>query len=73
MTAFEVWDIRTGNLVASFGRKQQALALVRDAVASHGPPYARGLALVREDGDGNTVTVATGDRLLKRVWFRVHV
>jgi hypothetical protein len=65
--AYEIWDMQTGNLVASFGLEADALTLVRDAVETHGEPYARNLALVREDDDGTTATVAASDQLLKRV------
>ncbi len=65
---YEVWEMRTGNLVASFGREQDALALVRDALTAHGDAYARSLALVREDDEGgHTTTVAAADQLLERV------
>ena len=59
--AYELWEMQTGNLVASFRREEEALALVRDAVAAHGPAYAQSLALVREDEDGSSVTVAAAD------------
>jgi len=65
--AYEIWEMQTGNLVASFSVEADALALVRDAVETHGEAYARNLALVREDGDGQTTTVATADELLQRV------
>ena len=64
---YEIWDMQTGNLVASFGRETDALTLVRDAVDAHGEQYARNLALVREDEDGTTTTVAIGDQLRERV------
>ena len=65
--AYEVWEMQTGNLVASFSLEEDALALVRDAVEAHGEAYARHLALVREDEAGQTTTVATAEQLLERV------
>jgi hypothetical protein len=65
--AYEVWEMQTGNLVASFSHEAEALALVRDAVEAHGEAYAQNLALVREEEDGQTTTVATADELLQRV------
>jgi hypothetical protein len=65
--AYEIWEMQTGNLVASFGTEEDALALVRDALAAHGEAYARNLALVREDEHGQTSTVATSDQLIERV------
>jgi hypothetical protein len=67
MATFEVWDMRTGNVAASFGREQEALVLVRDAVAAHGPAYAIGLALARDGGGGCPTTMADDHRLLARV------
>lgn len=65
--AYEVWEMRSGNLVASFGREDDALALVRDAIQAHGTEYGRHLALVKEDESGDTTTLAASDQLLERV------
>ena len=65
--AYEVWEMRSGNLVASFGTEAAALGLVRDALEAQGEEYGRHLALVREDDDGTSTAVAMGDRLLERV------
>ena len=65
--AYEVCEMQTGNLVASYRLEKDALALVRDAVKVHGPAYAQSLALVREDEDGTSVTVAAAEQLLERV------
>ena len=64
--AYEIWETQTGNLVASFSREQDALTLVRDAIAAHGEAYARSLALVCEDEAGHTTTLAIADQLLAR-------
>ena len=61
---YEVWDMQTGNLVASFRLREEALALVRDAVEAHGEAYGLSLALVQEDEAGSTTTVAVADQLL---------
>lgn len=65
--SYEVWEMQTGNLVASFGSEQDALALVRDALVAHGEAYARCLAVVCEDEAGHSITVAVADQLLERV------
>jgi hypothetical protein len=62
--AYEVWDMQTGSLVASFRHQEEALALVRDAVEAHGEAYGLNLALVQEDEAGRTTTRATADQLL---------
>lgn len=64
--AYEIWEMQSGNLVASFGHEADALALVRDAVRTHGEAYGLSLALVREDDAGRTTTLAMADRLLDR-------
>ena len=64
--AYEIWEVQTGNLVASFGHERDALALVRDAVKAHGEAYVGSLALVHEDESGNSTTVATSHELLER-------
>ena len=63
---YEVWETQTGNLVASFRREQDALALVRDAIAAHGDAYAQNLALVREDEAGHSATIALGEQLVAK-------
>ena len=63
---YELWETQTGNLVASFSREQDAMALVRDAVATHGEAYVRSLALVSEDETGHSATIAVADQLLAR-------
>jgi hypothetical protein len=64
--AYELWEMRTGNLVASFSHEGDALALVRDAIQAHGEDYARNLALVREDESGHTAAVAESSELIER-------
>ncbi len=66
LMAYEIWEMRTGNLVASFGMEEAALDLVRDAVREHGEEYGLNLALVREDSDGTSTAVARGDQLVER-------
>jgi hypothetical protein len=62
---YEIWEMQTGNLVASFNHEHDALALVRDAVEAHGAAYVETLALVHEDDDGGSTTVATSYELVK--------
>lgn len=64
--AYEIWEMQTGNLVASFSHEQEALALVRDAVKVHGERYVESLALVHENEDGTPTTVATSYELIQR-------
>ena len=63
---YEVGETQPANLVALFGRGQDAMALVCDAVATHGEAYVRSLALVGEDETGRSATIAVADQLLAR-------
>jgi hypothetical protein len=64
--AYEIWEMQTGNLVASFSHERDALALVRDAVEAHGEAYVAALALVHEGEDGSSTTVASSYELIER-------
>jgi hypothetical protein len=64
--AYEIWEMQTGNLVASFSHERDALALVRDSVKAHGEVYVETLALVHEDEAGGSTTVATSYELIER-------
>jgi hypothetical protein len=63
--AYEIWEMQTGNLVASFSHEQDALALVRDVVAAHGATYVGTLALVYEDEAGESTALAMSQELLE--------
>ena len=63
---YELWEMRSGNLVASFSREADALALVRDALRKHGAEYVENLALVREDEAGRSTAVAEAGGLVER-------
>lgn len=64
--AYEIWEMQTGNLVASFSHERDALALIRDAVKAHGEVYVGTLALVQEDEAGGSTTVATSYEFVER-------
>ncbi len=63
---YELWEMQTGNLVASFSHEGDALALVRDAMRDHGQDYALTLALVREDENGRSTALAAAGELIER-------
>jgi hypothetical protein len=64
--AYEIWEMQTGNLVASFSHERDALTLVRDAVEAHGEAYVETLALIHEDEAGCSTTVAASYELIER-------
>jgi len=63
---FALWDTETGNIVGTWEREADALALVRAAVRAYGPAYADTLALVREDARGEVTPIAAGAALAAR-------
>lgn len=63
---FDLRDIDTVNLIASFEEEALALAMVSEAVARHGVGDATGLALISEDGRGRSCLLAEGEALLER-------
>ena len=65
---YEILDMRTGSLLATFDAEAEATAIVRDAVRDHGEDYGRDLVLIREDRDGApAAVVAAPGELLERV------
>lgn len=61
---FELWDLLSRNIVGEFDEEREALALVR-TLAAEGEQRATGaFALVREDDQGDSVTIATGTDLI---------
>ena len=54
MATYELWQMRSGNLMATFETEPAALAAVRQAMRRHGAGYAATLALGREDGRGRS-------------------
>lgn len=57
---YELWDVRSGNIVNTYDSEDEALMVVRELVAANGPEYARVLSLAVEDDDENTTLVAKG-------------
>lgn len=67
---YELWTVPAGNIVDDFSSEDEALALVREMIASAPPRAADALllTLVRDDGSG--VTIATGAALADRAHRR---
>lgn len=63
---YELWDVRSGNIINTYDTEDQALAVVRGLVARNGPEYARALSLAVEDDDEETTLVAKGVELAQR-------
>lgn len=63
---YELWDVRSGNIINTYDTEGEALAVVRDLVAANGPEYAHGLSLAIEDDAQDTTLVAKGTELAQR-------
>lgn len=63
MVAFELWETRSGNLMGSYETKAQALAVIADAILSHGRAYVETVALMRENSRGRSQLIAMGAEL----------
>ena len=63
-TVYELWDTETANLVGSYETREDALAVVSEAVEMYGAPTIQTLALVAEERSGRSRTVATGEALI---------
>jgi len=63
---YELWNLKSGNIVNTYDTEDQVLRAVRDLHALNGPELARSLSLTVEDDDEETTLVAKGDELLRR-------
>jgi hypothetical protein len=61
--AFELWDMRSRNVIGGFDSEAEALAAVRQLIQDHGPSYVEDLFLGYEDDKGNSRPIAKGQRL----------
>ena len=50
---YELWDIETGNWVATFALRHEALVAVRRMLTTHGPDHVESLSLARSCLDGS--------------------
>jgi hypothetical protein len=62
---WELWDLRSGNIINTYDTEAEALTVVRTLVELNGHEYARVLSLMVED-DGETTLVAKGATLARR-------
>ncbi|HET8524494.1 MAG TPA: hypothetical protein VFL82_14755 [Thermomicrobiales bacterium] len=57
---YELWDRETANQIGSYETRDEALAVVREAILSAGVTVVATVALGCEDDDGNTIVIAAG-------------
>ncbi len=65
MAIYELWDLRSGNLVGAYSSEASALAVVREAIQRYGRAYVEWLALARDEDD-ETTPLAEGLELAER-------
>ena len=63
---YELWDVRSGNLINTYDSESEALAVVRELLAANGSAYASALSLAFEDDEERTTLVARGLDLAER-------
>ena len=67
MIAYELWETRSGNLIASYASEDLALDVVAKTVARYGEDNASSFALLQADEadeDAEPKTIATGRELV---------
>jgi hypothetical protein len=64
---YELWDIETGNWVATFDHRRDALEAIRRMLATHGPDYVESFSLARARSNAGEVTIAQGRGLLRLI------
>ncbi|MGH2354901.1 MAG: hypothetical protein ACRDJN_25100, partial [Chloroflexota bacterium] len=66
INTYELWDLKTRNLVGGYETEAAALAVVRRTIDAYGRTFVDELALVRENSPGRTKTIARGPALADR-------
>ena len=66
MAGFELWDVRSGNLMGDYDTEALALADVAAAIRTHGVAYVDSMMLVRIGPRGGLTRLATGHDLAER-------
>jgi hypothetical protein len=63
---YELWDLRSGNIINTYDTEAEALVVVRDLLTLNGLDYAHQLSLSVEDDDEDVELVAKGTALAQR-------
>ena len=69
---YQVWDDDTGNVIASYGTRDEAVTFLRAMLAQNGDDGVRDLAVIEYPADGSDpITVLEGIDLLTQRKRRV--
>jgi hypothetical protein len=63
MVGYELWETRSGNLMAVFDSKAQALHDIASDIERHGSSYVETLTLIGVSRRGSLKTIASGAEL----------
>ena len=62
---YQVWDDATGNIIASYGTRQDAVGFLQEMLDANGEDGVRELAIIAYPSDGSKpVTVLEGSEFL---------
>ena len=67
---YELWDVRSGNIINTYDTEAEALDVVRQLVDLNGLEYVGALSLSFEDDAENLMLVAKGAALAQRAQIR---
>ena len=62
--AYELWNAQSGNLVDTFSDRVEALWAAKELILARGSSYASRLVLSYENEHGDTLVIASADRLI---------
>lgn len=62
---YDLWDSDSGNIIGTYSTRDEALSVVREALAKHGAAYVESLLFGQEDGRGRARAVARGKQLVQ--------
>jgi hypothetical protein len=65
MGAYELWEMRSGNLVGSWAAEAEALAVIWTALETHADEIVSTMSLLAEDASGETSVIAEGLPLIE--------
>lgn len=67
MKIHEFWDLRSNNLINSYDTEEDALRLIREAIAKYGDVAVEHLMLIEDDPANDTFRrIGIGSELLSR-------
>jgi len=74
MIAYELWETRSGNLMATYGTVEQAFEAVARTAAKYGTESIISFALLQDEDDNEPETIAVGQEIvaLAERYARAH-